>query len=74
MLGIDLGRSYFQHAILIVQDLLSGFVTDNDKHSRYFNNFRIYIGDEENYLMNTECQGGPFLTLNADSDGWYYDR
>ena len=23
--------------------------------------------------MNTECQGGPFLTLNADSDGWYYD-
>ena len=75
VLGIDLGQSFFQHAINFVQDMLEGlwanepYGTTNVCH--YFQNFRIYIGDNSDWSKNAECAGGPFMTLDADSDGWY---
>ena len=76
MLGIDLGRSFFQHVILIVQDLLNNLwaYTPTDQ-TLYFQNFRIYIGDDQDWSKNTECAGGPFMTIgsNYDGSGWFDD-
>ena len=74
VLGVDLGRSYFMHAILAVQDFFTGWEAyAHQEFNEYFQNFRIYIGDDEDWSKNTECAGGPFLTLDEDSDGWYDD-
>ena len=48
VLGVDLGRSFLLHAILVVQDLFTSWTAykPKDINERYFQNFRIYIGDD----------------------------
>ena len=75
ILGIDLAASYFIHAILLVEDVLTsvwsthwtiiGAYADT-KHR--FQRFEVYIGDSSNYLDNEKVEGGPWLYDPADSN------
>ena len=49
VLGFDHGESYFQHAILVLEDLKSDNPYDNQTEGELFSNFYIYIGDSIDY-------------------------
>ena len=34
----------------------------------------LYIGNDPIATKNQLCPGSPFMTIDADSDGWYYDE
>lgn len=60
-LGINLGVSKFQHAIVIVEDLRYSAST----YSNYFlQNYNIYVGENSDYSLNTPCEGGPFMQID----------
>ena len=63
-------KSYFQHAILLVQDSTVVSLSEADPPSSYevLNyNISVYIGDDASYENNQECPGGPFLPFNDNS-------
>lgn len=61
IVSIDLGESFFIHAILIVQDLLSGIAPPEGLDSQWLQNFEIHIGESSDYRDNPKCSGGPFM-------------
>jgi len=64
-LNINLGKPYFMHSILIVQDLHNGKnVEDMNDPLKYLQNFEIYIGNNPNFALNSKCGGGPRMVLN----------
>ena len=73
MLGYDHGEEKFQHAILFIQDLLSGYPnTPNDLADRpnfYTLNWTVYVGNSPIWSENPACPGGPHLNSFAD----YFD-
>ena len=69
VLGIDHGSTYFQHAILLVQDF---YGTGNIAITRMFQNVKIYIGDNLDYIQNSECEGSPFMSTNAADPNYGY--
>ena len=77
VLGVDLGDSFFVHAILLVSDLLRSSntpftIADADlsyadtKHR--FQRFEVYIGDSADYRLNEKVEGGPWLYDPADTN------
>ena len=66
MIGIDLGQSYFQHAITIVTNLFwfeYPYHRDLNQLYRMIQEIEFYIGDSPDYIDNPKCPGGPFLSL-----------
>ena len=65
---IDLQKTYFIHAILMVDDVTDGFAwSENDSGvtKDFLQNVQIYIGDDSEIASNNEiCLGGPFLDVN----------
>ena len=58
----DLGRSFFQHAILIVEDLRDTYGypgEDASQTNNFFQNFEVFIGEDLDYIKNVKCAGGP---------------
>ena len=56
VINVDLKKSYFQHAVLVVQDLFNGWqVTEMNDPNKFFQNYEIYIGDSPNYADNPKC-------------------
>ena len=56
IVGIDFQESLFMHAILHVQDLLSGWNPRSHKINklhRFIQNYEIYIGDNSDYSQNS---------------------
>ena len=41
--------------------------------NEYLQNLMIYIGNDPEATKNQLCPASPFMTTDADSDGWYYD-
>ena len=76
---IDLGQSYFQHAILAVQGVANSANTELPQEE-LLQNLRFHVGDDPDYTQNVECEGGPFLVwddsksyVNAKGvDQWKY--
>ena len=64
VLGIDLGKTYMQHAVLIVEDLRSGQADSGIVDENKFQNYEVYIGDNSDWTKNLKCPGGPFMTLD----------
>ena len=63
------------NAIVIAQDFFNGFSDDSSLNpSKSFQNFHLYIGNTPDPTKSQQCPGGPFMTLDAWSDGWYKDR
>lgn len=72
--GTDLGDIYFQHAILVISNNFVGWPNSpNEKHK--FQNFEIYIGNNEDYSKNNKCAGGPFMRTDDSSNyqTWSYN-
>ena len=54
-------QSYFQHAILIVEDLSNKWTVPDMKDPKFrFQNFDVFVGNDPDYTKNTACPGGPF--------------
>ena len=60
VLGIKFPEPLFQHAIVPVADMHSGNFENHIDKSELFQNYNIYIGNDEDYRKNTKCPGGPF--------------
>ena len=59
-----MGQSFFQHALLLTQDLGKGVSAQDDTDvTKWFQNWRVYVGDYGNHdtKKNKECRGGPFM-------------
>ena len=60
------------HAILLLQDFLYGDVQNgNLDFHKWFQNYHIYIGDEEDFTKNTRCAGGPFMHVDDIENSWW---
>lgn len=65
ILGIDLGQSYFVHAILVVESMIDYF----SNVENYFSDFDIFIGEDgADFTANTQCPGSPFLPAATTID------
>ena len=68
VLGFDHGRVKYQHAVVMVQDLIRNDLSlTNSYLERYYTtNWHVYIGNSSNYSENEKCPGGPHLTSYQD--------
>ena len=48
------------------------YAYEHINRSQLFQNYKIYIGDNENFLYNSECAGGPFLRADTQ-ESYVYD-
>ena len=64
----DLGDSFFQHCVVLIQDLYGGQPHEHSNLNEYFQNYEIYIGDDATYTNNPKCAGGPFMKTSDDSN------
>ena len=68
---IKLDASYFQHAILIVDDLYENLAHDDiaiERHKDWLQNISVYVGESPYFWENTICLGGPFLETDVDEN------
>ena len=75
VLSFNLGSSFFQHCILVVADLYTGWRPyEHTDTNQWLQNYEIYIGDDPSYANNPKCPGGPFMrtadTKNYTSITW----
>jgi len=71
VLTINLGSSFFQHSVLVVQDLFGGKSISSVDPLLYFQNYELYIGDSPNYAANPKCAGGPYMQT-SDSKSFVF--
>ena len=72
---LDLKQSYFQHAILILDDLVGDAMYQKEEihYLSYLQKLQVYVGDDPNdYLQNNLCPGGPYLD-REDQSNWVND-
>ena len=58
VLGFDHNDSYFQHAILVLEDYRTADYLEIEgprQDNVVFNEFNIYVGDSEHYTENFLC-------------------
>ena len=74
MLGYDHGEEKFQHAVLLIQDLLDYYLKSpvelTERPEYYAQDWTVYVGNDPIWSNNTPCSGGPHLTGFAD----YFDE
>ena len=74
MLGYDHGEEKFQHAVLLIQDLLDYCLNSpvelTERPEYYARDWTVYVGNDPIWSNNTPCSGGPHLPGFAD----YYDE
>ena len=71
VLGVDHGQSYFQHAIFIVQDMFDSW---GGNISNYFDDYLIFIGENEDYNLNTPCASNPVMESSGSGDAYLYSQ
>ena len=59
------------HAILLLQDFLSGAVNSATPNEELFQNYEIFIGDNADFTKNTRCAGGPFMHIDDIENSWW---
>ena len=66
----DLGDSFFQHCVVLVQDLFNGRAPhEHTNKNEYFQNYDIHIGDDPNHLNNPKCnKSGTFMRKDDNSN------
>ena len=72
---LDLKQSYFQHAILILDDHFGDpmQISSLGSKSNLLQKLQVYVGDDPNdYLQNNLCPGGPYLD-REDQSNWVND-
>jgi len=66
VLTINLLESFFQHAVLFVQDLDTGWFANEG--GILLENVSVYIGDNPDHTKNVACPGGPYMVVgNSNS-------
>ena len=71
VLGFDLGSAKFQHAVLLVQDLINSRMIDSldpegKLAAQYTSSWEVYIGNSSVWSQNIQCAGGPYLSSAYD--------
>ena len=69
ILSLDLGQSFFQHAVLLVESVDYVRTPNREKigdWNLYLMRITIYIGDDPDWTQNPTCPGSPFLTKTGD--------
>lgn len=62
---VDLGSTYFQHAILFTIKIIDNPESNDVDQKKWAQNIRVRVGDKEDYNQNDDCTDDLLLDVNA---------